>query len=115
MATEGATKKHIKIWKATPGSKSGFMVTERAVLMIGSKGNFVAADKTGVSIQGKSISLQTTSENIRVGGLFVKMNDFIQMIPTTLVTPMPAQIPFPPLGLISSISKDMPFFLAMMA
>lgn len=114
MATEGSTKKHIKIWKATPESKAGFMATERAAFLIGTKGNFVAADKNGVAIQGKSISLQTTSENIRVGGLFVKMNDFTQMVPTTVVTPMPSQVPFPPLGLISGIAKDMPFFMALL-
>jgi hypothetical protein len=42
------------------------------------------------------------------------MNDIVKMIPTTLVTPMPGQIPFPPLALITGIMKDMPFFIAML-
>jgi len=87
MATEGSTKKHIKIWKATPSSNPGFMVTERAVFMGGSKNNFIAADDNGVSIVGKTISLTTASENIRHAGLWVLMNDFVRMIPSTIVTP----------------------------
>ncbi len=115
MATETDVKKNIKIWKATNSAKAGMMITDRSAYLIGSPGNFVVADRNGVTIMGKSISFGTTSENIRAGGLFVKMNDFVQMIPTTLVTPMPGQVPFPPLGLVSGLAKDMPFFFAMMA
>lgn len=107
-------KKNIKIWTATSKSSAGFMVTEKKALMIADRQNYVAATPNGTVITGKSIVLNTSSENIRNGGLFVKMNDFTQMIPTTLTTPMPGQIPFPPLGLISGIVKDMAFMMALM-
>jgi len=42
------------------------------------------------------------------------MNDFVQLIPQTVVTPIPNQIPFPPLGFATSIARDLPFFLAML-
>ena len=111
---EGASK-HIKVWKATNKSNAGFMVTEKAAVMAGDKSNFiVASGGTGVAISGKSISFMTTSENQRHGGLFIKMNDLVQMVPKTIVTPMPSQIPFPPFGLVGSVIKDLPFFLAML-
>ena len=114
MAETGESTKNIKIWKATSNSNAGFMVTPKSAFMIANKNNFVAVGDVGISLTGKSISFATTSENLRKGGLFVEMNDFVKMIPTTLVTPMPEQIPFPPLGMVSSVIKDLPFFLAMM-
>jgi hypothetical protein len=110
-----ASQKNFKIWRATPNSSAGMQVTPESALLIGSKYNFVAATSHGISLMGTSITFGTTSENIRTGGLFIKMNDFVRMIPQTMVTPIPSQIPFPPLGMILSIVKDLPFFMAMMA
>lgn len=107
--------KYIRVWKVSKRSSAGVMLTERSASLIGNKSNFVAADNTGVSIIGNSINFGVLSENQRHGGFFVKMNDFVQMVPTTIVTPTPNQIPFPPTGLISSVAKDMPFFTAMAA
>lgn len=107
-------KKYVKIWTAKPKASAGFMVTEKKALMIADRNNYVAATPNGTVITGKSIVLNTSSENIRAGGMFVKMNDFTKMIPTTLTTPMPDQIPFPPLGLISGIVDDMSFMMALM-
>lgn len=107
------TKKDFKIWTAVPGGP-GVMATPEEAFLVGDQGNFVVASKTGVSIMGKSVTLGTTGENIRQGGLFVGMNDFVRMIPSTIVTPIPPQIPFPPLGMISTVLSDLPFFIAMM-
>ena len=113
-STEGSTNKNIKIWKATNNSSAGMMITERDVFMIADKYNFVHAHKAGVNLIGKSVNIGTMSENQRHGGLFVRMNDFVQLIPQTVVTPIPNQIPFPPLGFATSIARDLPFFLAML-
>ena len=107
-------KSTVKIWTATRDSQAGFMVMENKALMVADRNNFVATTKNGTIITGKSIVLNTASENIRNGGLFVKMNDLVQMVPTTLVTPMPGQVPFPPLAFVTTIMKDMGFMLAMM-
>jgi len=113
MADE--SQKHVKVWRATKKSPAGVQVEEKTAYLIGNRDNFVAASDTGVVISGgKGITFNTSSENIRKGGLFIEMNDFVQMIPTSVVTPMPGQIPFPPLALISSVMKDMPFFMALM-
>jgi hypothetical protein len=110
----GDSANRIKIWKATKEGIAGFMVTERAAYMVGSETGFIVANQIGVGIAGKSISFMTTSENIRQGGIFIQMNDFIRMIPQTLMTPVPSQVPFPPLGMVTSVVKDLPFFLALL-
>lgn len=102
----------IRVWRVHKDAPAGVMVAEKSALLVGSRRNFVAAGRSGVVISGDGISLNTSSENIRKGGLFIEMNDIVKMIPTTLVTPMPAQVPFPPLAMASAITKDMPFFQA---
>lgn len=111
----GASEKNFKIWTASPDATAGVQVTPTAAHLVGSKYNFVAASNTGISLMGKSITFGTTAENIRMGGLFIQMNDFVRMIPSTFTTPIPPQIPFPPLGMVTQILGDLPFFMAMMA
>lgn len=105
--------RNVKIWKATKHAPAGLMVDQKFSMLIGNQKNFVVAHNAGVTLMGNSITMGTASENIRKGGFFVEMNDFVKMVPTTLVTPMPQQVPFPPLAIVSSVMKDMPFFLAM--
>ena len=106
---------HFKCWKATRDTKAGFMVTPVAAVMAGSKVNTVIADDTGVYVGGGGpVSINTTSENVRTGGLFVGMNDFIRMIPSTMMTPFPPQIPFPPVTLPLAAASGLAFFLAML-
>lgn len=111
MAKQKATA---KIWTASKDSQAGFMVMEDKAVMAADRNNFVSTTKNGTVITGKSIVLNTVSENIRNGGLFIKMNDLVQMVPTTLVTPMPAQVPFPPLAFVTTILKDMGFMTALL-
>ena len=106
-------KKNVKIWTATSDAQAGIMVEETKAYLIADRSNYVVATKNGPILSGRGITFNTTSENISEGGMFVKMNDLVQMIPSTLVTPMPAHIPFPPLGFALGILKDLPFFLAM--
>ena len=107
-------KRKVKVWRASKTSQTAFTVEEGSAKMVGSRTNFIAADKEGVAISG-NISFVTISENIRRGGLFLELNDFVRMIPTTIVTPMPSQIPWPPLGMITSLAKDLPIFLSLLA
>lgn len=110
-----ADNERTKVWTATATSPAGFQVTERQVYMVGDKNNFVVADPGGIAMVGKSINFGVTSENIRYGAFFTSLNDFVQMIPTTLVTPMPNQMPSPPLALASGFIKDSPYFLGLLA
>ena len=106
------SKAKYRIWRASPEAVAGVCITPTEALLIGNKNNFYAANDIGVLMQGNSIVLNCLSENIRNGGLFVKMNDFTQMIPQTLVTPVPNQIPFPPIAFSLKTVKDLPIFIA---
>ncbi len=112
MALE--SKSNFKVWKASRESAAGFMVTPDTAVMAGSPKNFIAINSTGTHISGP-VSFITSSDMIRKGGLFVEMNDFIRMVPSTIVTPIPPQIPIPPIALFSNVAKTMPFVLAMAA
>jgi hypothetical protein len=107
-------KAKFKIWKADTSSAAGFMVTPDYAVMAGSENAFFSASKEGCFISGP-LTLISTGDQVRTAGLFVGMNDFVKMIPSTIVTPIPSQIPFPPVAFFSSILKSLPFALAMLA
>lgn len=109
-----STEKKIRVWRVSKESTAGIEVTDKSVVIAGSRNNFIAAHENGITVMGKAINFATSSENQRHGGMFVKMNDFVKMVPTTITTPMPDQIPWPPFGLASSLMKDLPFFLGML-
>ena len=91
------------------------MVTDKACIMAGNEQNQIVCDNQGIYLSaGGSVSLNTTSENFRLGGFFVQMNDFVRMIPSTTCTPIPPQVPMPPMALPISIVKELPIFIAMM-
>jgi hypothetical protein len=107
-------KAKYKIWKADKNSAAGFMVTPDSVVMAGAKNSFFASNKEGCFISGP-LSILATSENVRRAGLFVEQFDFMKMIPSTIVTPIPMQMPMPPVSLFTSIAKSLPFVLALLS
>lgn len=106
-------KSNYKIWKASKDSKAGFMVTPDTAVMAGSKSAFFAASKEGCFISGP-ISFITTGEQTRRAGLFVGMNDFVKMLPSNIMMPIPDLIPVPPVALFSSMALSLPFMIAML-
>ena len=106
--------KPIKIWKGSKDATAGAMITSDSAALVGNEQNFIATNGLGTTIAGP-LNLMTLSENIRVGGLFVQMNDFVRMIPSTIVTPIPPQIPFPPVAIFANVALTLPFLLALKA
>jgi len=104
-------KANYRIWKASRDSAAGFMVTPDEVVMAGAKSAFFAASKEGCYISGP-LSIIATSESVKRAGLFSEIPDFMKMLPSTVVTPIPAQIPMPPVAMFTSIAKSLPFVLA---
>lgn len=106
--------KNVKVWKASRTAGAGVVVFEDSAQLIGSKDAAVIADNKGVSVVGP-ISMVSDAANIRRGGLFIGLNDFLDMIPSTIVTPIPKQIPMAPIVGIQGLTKDVAFFLALLA
>lgn len=108
------SKANFKVWRATKASQAGMMVTPDSTFMIANQSNFLAVTQQGTIIAGP-VSFAITSEQIRYGGFFAGMPDFARMIPSTIVTPLPAQIPIPPVAFIASIGRSLPVLLALLA
>lgn len=102
-----------RIFRASKTSKAGLMLDETSASLIGDQRHFVVADEKGVTIKGP-ISLISDAMGIRRAGLFVGLNDFLAMIPSTIVTPIPQQIPFPPTFALVGLAKDVAFFTALL-
>jgi hypothetical protein len=102
-----------RVYKSSQSAKAGIELTEETVAVAGDSRHFIVVDGRGTTIKGP-ISLITDAMGTRRGGLFVGLNDFMHMIPSTLVTPIPAQVPIPPIQGLVGIAKDVAFFLAML-
>ena len=109
-----SSKKKSKIWTASSDATAGMMVGQNFSAMVADRNNFAIVSKNGVVLTGKSIVFNSLSDNIRHAGFFALMNDFARLVPSTIVTPQPAQMPFPPTQLAVTIQRDMAFTLALM-
>lgn len=102
-----------RVWKASRKSIAGIELTEDSAAIFGDKNHFMLANPKGLFMKGP-ISFIAGGEEIRTGGLFVHGNDFIRMIPSTIITPFPAVLPIPPAFEIPNIKKDIAFFIGLM-
>jgi hypothetical protein len=100
-----------RVIRTSDTSKASIYMEDESVSIIGNKDNFIVCDGRGITLRGP-ISIVADGMNIRTGGLFVGINDFMAMIPSTIVTPMPQKIPFPPVHYLKNIAKDTAFFIA---
>ena len=104
--------KTTKVWKASRTSKAGMLVSENNALMVAGN-NIVAVTEQGITLSGP-ISLGADAASIRRGGLFIGLNDFTDMIPSTIITPLPKQIPFPPITGVLGLARDVAFFSSLL-
>lgn len=102
-----------KIYRASENAPSGVEVSETSAALVGDSKNFVLADENGIYLKGP-ISIIADAMNKRTGGLFVGMNDMLHMVPSTLISPIPIQIPMPPIHGLVNIQKDVAFFLSLL-
>jgi hypothetical protein len=102
-----------KVFRASKTARASLFLDESSAVLVGDDRHFVVADDRGVTIKGP-ISFVTDSMSVRRGALFVGLNDFLEMIPSTIITPIPKQIPFPPVFMLMNIAKDVAFFTAML-
>lgn len=106
------TNPRARIIRTSEFSKSGIYLEDETISIIGDKDNFIVCDNRGITLKGP-VSIVADGMNIRTGGLFVGVNDFMAMIPSTIVTPIPQKIPFPPVHFLQNIAKDTAFFMAL--
>jgi len=102
-----------KIFRVSSSAPASLWLQEESATLVGDDRHYVMANDQGVTIKGP-ISLVTDSMGIRKGGLFVGLNDFIEMIPSTMVTPIPSRIPFPPIFAMVGLAATVAFFTALL-
>jgi hypothetical protein len=96
-----------KVWKVDTEGKAGMEVTsETASMVVATAGhpNAIKVGKEGVWISGP-ISILTSPEEIRVGGFWVQNTPFLQMMPSTMATPIPNLILNPPFSGIANMAE----------
>jgi hypothetical protein len=95
----------VKVWRLNGQSRAGINLRSDTIELIADAHTGVQIGPTGITLIGKSVNMGTTSENIRTGGLFVMQNEFLSMIPSTIMTPIGQRLPFPPFGLPVHVAK----------
>jgi len=103
----------VKVWRVTPDSSAHILMKDSAVYVAASSKNFMAIDGNGITLRG-NISIASMGQGQRTGGLFVNQNEIVNMIPKTMMTPIPIKMPIPPLGFVKNVIKAVQFGLAMM-
>jgi len=113
MAVSPKNDPRQRVIKSSKDADASIVISDKSVKIVGNSKNFIAIDDRGITLKGP-ISLVTDGTGIRRGGLFVQMPDMIRMIPSTIVTPLPSQIPIPPIHGLINIKLDVAFFLSLL-
>lgn len=102
-----------KVIRTHENAKAAVKVTGDSVIVAGNEKHVVVVNKQGITLRGP-ISLGADSSNIRHGGLFIGMNDFLKLIPSTQWTPIPQALVFPPVFGLVGIARDIAFFASLL-
>lgn len=101
-----------KVLKSSPKAKSGIVVSDNSVRMNATEENGVMVDERGTSISGP-MSLATSPNQIRVGGLFTFQTSVMGMLPSTMATPSAMYMVDPPVKQVITLVKQVALMGAM--
>ena len=102
---------HTRIIRSSPRSSAGLQVGDDKAALIGDRRHFVIVDGQGITLRGP-IRVVAMSNDVRKAGLWVGLGEFVEMIPSTIVTPHPAVIPMPPVFLATAAADAAAYFKA---
>lgn len=102
-----------RVFRVNKDSKSSIHLEDNSVSIVGTDKNFVLCNEMGTVIKGP-VSMISGSQQRRTGGLFIGLNDFFEMIPQSIFTPIPSKVPAPPIFAIQGIARDLAFFMSLM-
>jgi len=95
-------KKEQRAIKVRDEGETGIFMNEGEIVIKAKKDSYIAINKDGVYLRG-GLSKVAMGGDERSAGLFLKMPDFVSLLPSTIVTPIPKELPIPPLGGIGKI------------
>ena len=102
-----------RVYRSSKTSKAALEMSEDTAVLAGDSRHLVVVDSRGTTIKGP-ISIIADAMGVRRGALFVGINDFVHMIPSTMMTPIPQQIPFPPVHGLTNLATDVAFFTSLL-
>lgn len=108
-----ASNPRARVIRTSDTAKSSVYLEDNAVSIIGDSRHFIVVDERGITIKGP-VSFISDSLGRRTAGLFTGINDFLEMIPQTIITPIPSKIPVPPAFAIVDIARDLAFFMSLL-
>lgn len=85
-----------KVIRAEPDSNAAIVVDAERLILAGNREKFLVVDRSGIYLKG-GISIVNGSQSVRYGGMWSSLPDIMRMFPSTIVTPIPARIPSPPI------------------
>jgi hypothetical protein len=103
-----------KIWKASLSAPAQFAITQNSAFIVGAENRFIKVNESGTTIYGP-VSIVAGTESIKTGGMFTSLPNLIKMIPSTFVSPLPDQIPMPPINVAFDLAEDVAFFSMLLA
>lgn len=103
-----------KIWKASLNAPAQFAITQNSAFMVGAENRFIKVNENGTTIYGP-VSIVAGTESIKTGGMFTSLPNLVKMIPSTFVSPLPDQIPMPPINVAFDLAEDVAFFSMLLA
>lgn len=100
----------VKVFKVSPDSKAGVVVTEGEVLAAGSPETAIlVSGEYGIILKGK-IAITEPIDSIRVAGLWRFSGDLMSCIPSTAVTPIRTlEFELPAQNFVAAVDKIMKF------
>lgn len=102
-----------RVFRVSKQASASLFLEENSASLVGDSRHFITVDDRGVTIRGP-VSFISDSLGRRTAGLFTGINDFLEMIPQTLITPIPSKIPNPPIFALTNITRDLAFFLSLL-
>ena len=109
-----AGPKRSRLIRASKVATAGILVENNAVSISGSSDNFVRCETNGTAIRGP-MSMINMGPQRRVGGLWVNQLELLDMIPETIITPIPNIFPMPPMLALVNLGQDVGFFAGLIA
>jgi hypothetical protein len=103
-----------KIWKASLTSSAQFAISSDSAFMVGKENRFIKVNKNGTTVYGP-MAVVAGTESIKTGGMFVSLPNLVKMIPSTFVSPIPDQIPMPPINVAFDLAADVSYFAILLA
>lgn len=100
-----------RVIRASLDSKSGILLEESGVSIIGTSQNFVKVGSSGIGLRGPQSDISLGMQR-RQAGLWVEEFEMLGMIPKTIITPFPKIFPMPPMMAMVNLAQDIAFFAA---